>query len=183
MAGSAARSVPVGGQSHALGTHRPALGAPQLVLLFAAGVALLVSAAALVAPPGSVALRHALATWSAASPAGARAASGATDATSEASASTAIPPRLPLSRADAETVLSYARTLRPDDSLVEVRRGVFAKRSNVQGIPIGGHTVYYDIVPHQSYGPLRTGTWTERDVRILRQESTGNGLVLIYVPK
>jgi hypothetical protein len=80
-------------------------------------------------------------------------------------------------------VLSYVDGMRPDDSLVQVRPSVFAKRSNVQGLAVAGRTVYYDVFPHQSFGPLRTGKATERDVNVLAREADGNTLVLIYTLK
>jgi hypothetical protein len=82
-----------------------------------------------------------------------------------------------------ETVLSYAGTMRTDDSLVEVRPGVFAKRSNVEGIRLDGRTIYYDLVPDQSFGPLRSGKLSESQVTILAREQRGPALVLIYTPR
>jgi hypothetical protein len=84
---------------------------------------------------------------------------------------------------DTAEVLSYADGMRPDDALVQVRPGVFAKRSNAQGLRVAGRTVYYDIYPHQSFGPLRTGKVTERDVTVLARSVEGDALVLIYALK
>jgi hypothetical protein len=95
-------------------------------------------------------------------------------------------PAVPVSNvspADVETVLTYARTMQPDDVLVQVRPGVFAKRSNVEGIDIAGRTVYYDVLPHQSFGPLRSGTLTEPQVTVHAREVTGGFVVLVYSAK
>jgi hypothetical protein len=80
-------------------------------------------------------------------------------------------------------VLSYVSDLRADDSLVQVRPGVFAKRSNVAGVTIDGRTLYYDVVPHQSFGPLRRGHFSESDVVILARQPATGGLILIYARK
>ena len=88
-----------------------------------------------------------------------------------------------LSPDDVAFVLSYAQDVRPDDALIQVRLGVFAKRSNVQGLPLHGRTVYYDVLPHQSYGPLRAGTLAVSDALILARHTTGNSTVLIYTRK
>ena len=88
-----------------------------------------------------------------------------------------------LSPAEIQTVISYAGNVQPDDTLVQVRPGVFAKRSNVEGVKVNGTTVYYDIVPHQSYGPLRSGKLSEAQVTIHARESTGSALVLVYTAK
>ena len=85
-----------------------------------------------------------------------------------------------LSPADLDTVLSYARGMQPDDTLVQVRPGIFAKRSNVHGVELAGRTVYYDIAPHQSFGPLRSGKLTESDVTILGREAQSGFLILVY---
>ncbi len=87
------------------------------------------------------------------------------------------------SAADTAQVLSYVDGIRPDDALVQVRPGVFAKRSNAEGLSIAGRTVYYDVFPHQSFGPLRTGETTERDITVLAREVDGDTLVLIYALK
>jgi hypothetical protein len=80
-------------------------------------------------------------------------------------------------------VLDYARSMQPDDVLVQVRPGVFAKRSNVSGVDIGGRKVYYDIVSHQSFDPLSTGKLAESDVRMVGREAENGFLILIYVRK
>jgi hypothetical protein len=73
--------------------------------------------------------------------------------------------------------------MRADDTLVQVRSGVFAKRSNVEGVQVGGRTVYYDLLPHQSFGPLRSGRVAESQVDVLARETAGDALVLIYALK
>ena len=88
-----------------------------------------------------------------------------------------------LSAAEVETVMSYARQMRDDDRLMQVRPGVLAKRSNVAGLQLNGRTVYYDILPHQSYGPLRAGKLAESEVTILAREQVGGTLVLVYVAR
>ncbi|MGH2369573.1 MAG: hypothetical protein ACRDI2_15410 [Chloroflexota bacterium] len=93
------------------------------------------------------------------------------------------PPAPSLSEAQVETVLSYASTMQPDDGLVEVRPGVFAKRSNVSGVQVDGHTVYYDILSHQSFGPLRSGKVSESQIDMLARESSGSFLIVVYTIK
>ncbi len=97
-----------------------------------------------------------------------------------ATAPAAQPAAVALPPDQIETILSYAAGMRADDSLVEVRPGVFAKRSNVEGIRLGGRTIYYDLVPDQSFGPLRSGKLRESEVTILAREQRGPVLVLIY---
>jgi hypothetical protein len=106
---------------------------------------------------------------------------GATPATQ----SVAQPPpaAAPLAPSDLQNVLSYARTLRTDDPLVQVRPGVLAKKSNVDGIQVGDRTVFYDVVPHQSYGPLRSGKLSEQQVDILARDTDSGSLILVYVKK
>jgi hypothetical protein len=53
----------------------------------------------------------------------------------------------------------------------------------VNGVTIDGRTLYYDIVPHQSFGPLRRGDVSESDVVILARQPAASGLILIYVRK
>jgi hypothetical protein len=100
-----------------------------------------------------------------------------------------------LSAEELSLVLSYATSMRPDDALIQVRPGVFAKRSNVAGIVIGGRVVYYDVFPHQSYGPLRSGKVTGPEIQVLAQElldgperdpwtgGRSDTLVLVYIRK
>lgn len=95
----------------------------------------------------------------------------------------AVAAQAPLDPAGLERVLTYARSMQPDDALVQVRPGVFAKRSNVEGIDVGGVTVYYDIASHQSFGPLRSGKLRESDVTILGREATNGFLILVYTKK
>ena len=80
-------------------------------------------------------------------------------------------------------ILSYARAMQPDDALVQVRPGVFAKFSNVHGVTLNGTTYYYDIASHQSFGPLRSGTLAESQVNLIARESQPNFLLLIYTRK
>ena len=92
-------------------------------------------------------------------------------------------PSVALAPADVERVLSYARAMQPDDTLIQVRPGVFAKQSNVQGVTINGSTVYYDIVSHQSFGPLRSGQLTENQVKVLARDAQSGSMILIYAKK
>jgi hypothetical protein len=80
-------------------------------------------------------------------------------------------------------VLSYARAMQPDDTLVQVRPGVFAKSSNVNGVTLNGTTYYYDIASHQSFGPLRSGAVTESQVNVVGREANQNFLVLVYTKR
>ena len=89
----------------------------------------------------------------------------------------------PITASDVETVLSYARAMQPDDALVQVRPGVFAKRSNVHGVEIGGRTLFYDIAAHQSFGPLRSGKLAESDVNVIAREAQNGFLILVYTRK
>ena len=88
-----------------------------------------------------------------------------------------------LSSDQLEHVLSYARAMQPDDTLVQVRPGVFAKSSNVNGVPLNGTTYYYDIASHQSFGPLRSGALTESQVDVVGREANPNFLILVYTKK
>jgi hypothetical protein len=82
-----------------------------------------------------------------------------------------------------EHILSYARAMQPDDTLVQVRPGVFAKHSNVHGVTLNGTTYYYDIASHQSFGPLRSGAIPESQVNIIGREAQPGFLVLVYIRK
>jgi hypothetical protein len=82
-----------------------------------------------------------------------------------------------------EHILNYARAMQPDDTLVQVRPGVFAKSSNVHGVTLNGTTYYYDIASHQSFGPLRSGALSESQVNIIGREAQPNFLVLVYTRK
>jgi hypothetical protein len=84
--------------------------------------------------------------------------------------------------AEIDAILAYVDGMQPGDELVLVRPGVFAKRSNVEGIRLGGRTMYYDVYPHQSSGPLRTGRWSDADVSVLARIPANGTLVLIYTP-
>ncbi len=90
---------------------------------------------------------------------------------------------LQLTPAEIDTVVAYARTMQPDDALVQVRPGVFAKRSNVNGIPLRGATVYYDVLPHQSFGPLRSGQVTEQQVNVISRQAESGSMVVVYTKK
>jgi hypothetical protein len=57
---------------------------------------------------------------------------------------------------------------------------VQAKRSNVEGVRLGGRTVYYDILGHQSYGPLGRGHVGEDGVVLLERSASGPFRVVIY---
>lgn len=98
-------------------------------------------------------------------------------------APTTLAPQPQLSPSDVEHVLAYARSMQPDDSLIQVRPGVFAKRSNVEGVDVGGIRVYYDIASHQSFGPLRSGTLKESDVDVIGREAQNGFLILVYVKR
>ena len=160
------RSSPALAHAAVAGRDARHVSAGQLLLLGAALAALFALAAALIAPQVSPFLRH------------------ATTATSAATMSntTSSPPPT-LTRSDLETVASYAGQMRADDTLVQVRPGVFAKRSNVEGVQLGGRTVYYDILPHQSFGPLRSGKVAESQVNVLTRETSGDFLLLVYTLK
>ncbi|MGI8424965.1 MAG: hypothetical protein ACR2NO_12780 [Chloroflexota bacterium] len=82
-----------------------------------------------------------------------------------------------------EGVLAYARGMQPDDALVEVRPGIFAKRSNVHGVTVDGTTVYYDVASHQSFGPLRSGKLTEAQINVVGREAQPGFLILVYTKK
>ena len=71
----------------------------------------------------------------------------------------------------------------PDDPLVEVRPGVRAKRSNVEGVRLDGRVVYYDVVGHQSFGPVARGRVREQDVIVLAREGEAPFEVVIYALK
>jgi hypothetical protein len=88
-----------------------------------------------------------------------------------------------LSPDNLETVLSYARSMRPDDDLVQVRPGVFAKRSNVEGVEVGGTRAYYDIASHQSFDPLSTGKLAESQISVIGREAQNGFLILVYTRK
>ena len=90
---------------------------------------------------------------------------------------------LPLAAAERTLVLSYVESYRANDALVEVRPGVEAKRSNVEGVRLDGRTVYYDVLSHQSFGPLRSGRVGRDDVHILSREGDGPVAVVIYALK
>jgi hypothetical protein len=153
-------------------THAPPVAAQRetvrgahLALLVAGAAVFVASAAALVLPSLAGAARIQGTTVSAVAPSAAASAPAA------------------LSAADLERVLAYASTVRPDDSLVQVRPGVFAKRSNVHGVVVGDRTVYYDVQPHQSFGPLRSGALAESDVDILGRQTVDGTQVVVYAPK
>jgi hypothetical protein len=149
--------------AHAVAARRPAnpwsqlLHFPHVLLFLTAFVAFLISAGALVAPQVTGVFHHFSAPPTQSAPA--------------ASA---------LSAGDLQAVLSYAQQMRAEDTLVQVRPGVFAKRSNVEGVAVGGRTIYYDLVPDQSYGPLRTGRVDESQVDVLGRYNGGNTLVVVY---
>jgi hypothetical protein len=98
-------------------------------------------------------------------------------------APSAVAPKAELTPGDVERVLAYARGMQPDDTLVQVRPGVFAKRSNVEGVDIGGTRLYYDVAAHQSFGPLRAGAVRESDVTIVGREATNGFLIVVYTKK
>ena len=88
-----------------------------------------------------------------------------------------------LSPEQLDHVLSYARAMQPDDTLVQIRPGVFAKSSNVNGVQLNGTTYYYDIASHQSFGPLRSGAVSESQIDVVGREAQPNFLVLVYTRK
>jgi hypothetical protein len=100
-----------------------------------------------------------------------------------AAASTGVSAATPLTDAERALVLSYVGALRPDDPLVQVQPGVQAKRSNVDGVRVGNRTVYYDILGHQSFGPLASGRVREEDVDILSREGAPPFVVVVYALK
>ena len=89
----------------------------------------------------------------------------------------------PAPQAEIDAVLAFVQTMQVSDVLVEVRSGVLAKRSNVEGVRVGQRTLYYDVFPDQSFGPLRSGRWNPGEVRVLARISEGDTLVLIYERK
>jgi hypothetical protein len=89
----------------------------------------------------------------------------------------------PLTAEERARVLSYAGALQADDPLVEVRPGVQAKRSNVEGVSLDGRTVYYDVVGHQSFGPVARGRVREQDVVVLALAGEAPFQVVIYALK
>lgn len=101
---------------------------------------------------------------------------------SEARALTTGPPA-PLTAQEHARVLGYAGAFQPDDALVDVRAGVQAKRSNVEGVRLAGRTVYYDVLGHQSYGPLGRGRVGEDGVHILARDGSGPFQVVVYTLK
>ena len=84
---------------------------------------------------------------------------------------------------DVNSILSYARSMQPDDELIQVRPGVFAKRSNVEGVEVAGTRLYYDIVSHQSFGPLSSGKLAEAQVRVVGREAQNGFLIVVYTRK
>jgi hypothetical protein len=89
----------------------------------------------------------------------------------------------PLTAEERAHVLSYAGALQPDDLLVEVRPGVQAKRSNVEGVRLDGRTVYYEVVGHQSFGPVGRGRVREQDAVVLARDGEAPFQVVIYALK
>ncbi len=79
------------------------------------------------------------------------------------------------------TVLSYVENERPDDPLVQVADGVWAKRSNYFGITIGGTVYYYALFPHASFDPLSRGAVSRDQVRIVRTLGESGFRIIIYV--
>ena len=142
-----------------------------LFLVIASGVFIVSALALLLSQSGLLGARGAAASPAVSAPAAPAAPAASTG------------PATPLPAAELETVLSYARAMQTDDVLVQVRPGVFAKRSNVQGVSVGGKTVYYDILPHQSYGPLRSGKVSESQVNVLARDAQGGFMVLVYTMK
>ena len=157
--GTAGSYLPAVARSHALPQRRAHGGLSQHLLLIAAAVAFLVSAAALIGPQIVAGIQPLL----------------------EHTRSAGAAPSL--AAAELETVLAYVEGMHPDDQLVQVRSGVFAKRSNVSGVDLAGRTVYYDLLPHQSFGPLRAGKVTEAQVDVLARVPAGNALILVYTLK
>jgi hypothetical protein len=86
----------------------------------------------------------------------------------------------PLTAEERTRVLTYAAGLRPDDALVEVRPGVRAKRSNVEGVRLDGRTVYYDLTGHQSFGPWRRGQVREADLLVLARAGAEPVQIVVY---
>jgi hypothetical protein len=163
------RAGPVRATAGALPAHRPATRLPQYLLLGATLVAFLISVGAFLGPQVAAILPRS-------GPAGATGAS--------APAAPATSPAAPaLTPAELDEALSYARQMRADDTLVQVRPGVFAKRSNVEGVRLNGRTVYYDVLPHQSFGPLRSGKVSESQITVLGTERLGDTLVIVYALK
>ncbi|HXI18737.1 MAG TPA: hypothetical protein VNM48_20420 [Chloroflexota bacterium] len=157
--------APYAGRSQGVAGQRTWPGSAQPVFLLVAGAVFIVSALAMLVSQADLFQR----------------AVSSTSATTVQSP--AIGPTVALAPADIERVLSYARAMQPDDALIQARPGVFAKQSNVQGVTVNGATVYYDIVSHQSYGPLRSGQLTESQVKILARDAQSGSMILIYAKK
>ena len=157
------RSSPALAHAAVAGREARHVSGGQLLLFGAALAALFASAAVLIAPQVTPLLRR------------------ATAATRVSDTNGSPPPAL--TQSDLEVVASYAGQMRADDTLVQVRPGVFAKRSNVEGVQVGGRTVYYDILPHQSFGPLRSGKVAESQINVLARETSGDFLLLVYTLK
>jgi len=79
------------------------------------------------------------------------------------------------------TVLSYVENERPDDLLIQVDDGVWAKRSNYFGIAVGGTVYYYAVFPHASFDPLSRGAVSMDQVRIIRTVGAPGFRIIIYV--
>ncbi len=77
-------------------------------------------------------------------------------------------------------ILSYLDDNRPDDPLVEVRSGVWAKSSNYHGVMIGGTCYYYALLPDQSFDPLSRGAVGPGDIQIVREIHDVDSTVIIY---
>ena len=143
---------------------RPLLAPLLLAAVLVAATAVLAPAGASVVAPGGLGDR----------PAGAPGATRATGAGAGAA---------PLTAAERARVLAYADGLRPDDPPVEVRPGVWAKRSNVAGVRLDGRTVYYDLLGHQSFGPWRRGQVGEADVVVVARKGAEPARLVVYALK
>lgn len=89
--------------------------------------------------------------------------------------------RQPANRADlTSTILSYIENEREDDPLVQVSGGIWAKRSNVEGISINGTRYYYALLPHASFDPLSRGQVSLDDIQIVQEIREGEFTILIY---
>ncbi len=78
------------------------------------------------------------------------------------------------------TIVSYIDSEREDDPLVQVRPGIWAKRSNVEGVLINGTRYYYALLPHASFDPLSRGEVSLDDIQIVQEISEGDFTIVIY---
>jgi len=79
-----------------------------------------------------------------------------------------------------QIILSYIENEREDDPVIQIKAGVWAKRSNVEGISIDGIRYYYAILPHASFDPLSRGEVSLDDIHIVQEITEGDFKIIIY---